>query len=275
MHFQRERKLRLTISEDVPHNRGGGVQPAALSFLISHHPRKVNLAAPKKKACGNSLRLLTSTPTPALHLAKLQNEGVAVASYFAQAHAFTAQWEGGLTDHPNDKGGITKYGVSLAFLSDLAQTQAGRDVLDRMGIRLPVTRETIRALTPDHAASLFKWQFWDRLRCDDLQPRTALIIYDAAVNHGPARSVKLVQQACNIISTRDKLVVDGALGPLTRSALKANNTPTMHAQAIEQRRRFYRNIVDNNPSQAVFLRGWLNRADALEQYLPSLPLEAE
>lgn len=193
-------------------------------------------------------------------------------SYFTQAHKFTAQWEGGLSDHPNDKGGITKYGVSIAFLFNIAQTQAGRDVLDRMGIRLPVTRETIKALTPDQAAALFRWQFWDRLHLDDLHPRTALIVYDAAVNHGPARSVKLAQQACNIVSLRAKLDVDGALGPLTRAALKANNTPTMHAQAIEQRRRFYRNIVDNNPSQAVFLRGWLNRADALEQYLPSLPL---
>lgn len=193
-------------------------------------------------------------------------------SYFEQAHKFTAQWEGGLTDHPNDKGGITKYGVSLAFLSDLAQTQAGRDTLDRMGIRLPVTRETIKALTPDHAASLFRWQFWDRLHCDDLQPRTALIIYDAAVNHGSARAVKLAQQACNLVSPRAKLAVDGALGPLTRAALDANNRAALHTVCIEERRKFYRAIVNNNPSQSVFLRGWLNRADALEQYLPSLPL---
>lgn len=193
-------------------------------------------------------------------------------SYFAQAHAFTSRWEGGLTDHPADRGGITKYGVSLAFLSDLAQTQAGRDTLERMGVRLPVNRECVKMLTREQAASLFRWQFWDRLHCDDLQPRTALVIYDAAVNHGSARAVKLAQQACNIVSLRAKLDVDGALGPLTRAALDANNTPELHTACIEQRRRFYRNIVNNNPSQGVFLRGWLNRADALEQYLPSLPL---
>ena len=98
-------------------------------------------------------------------------------SYFPQAHAFTARWEGGLTDDPADRGGITKYGVSLAFLKGIADDgQDSRDMLDRMGIRLPVTREVIKSLTQGQASSLFKWQFWDRLRCDDLPPRLALLL---------------------------------------------------------------------------------------------------
>ena len=40
---------------------------------------------------------------------------------FDTAHAFTARWEGGLTDHPADPGGLTKYGVSLRWVQDLAQ----------------------------------------------------------------------------------------------------------------------------------------------------------
>ena len=39
---------------------------------------------------------------------------------FDTAHAFTARWEGGLTDHPADPGGLTKYGVSLRWVQDLA-----------------------------------------------------------------------------------------------------------------------------------------------------------
>ena len=35
---------------------------------------------------------------------------------FAKAHAFTARWEGGFTDHPADPGGVTNHGVSLRFL---------------------------------------------------------------------------------------------------------------------------------------------------------------
>lgn len=45
-------------------------------------------------------------------------------SGFEAAHAFTARWEGGLVDHPNDPGGVTNHGVSLRFLQ--AHGLAGR-----------------------------------------------------------------------------------------------------------------------------------------------------
>ena len=44
-----------------------------------------------------------------------------MSNAFESAHAFTAQWEGGLTDHPADPGGLTNYGVSLRWVQDLAQ----------------------------------------------------------------------------------------------------------------------------------------------------------
>ena len=47
---------------------------------------------------------------------------------FDTAHTFTARWEGGLTDHPADPGGLTKYGVSLRWVQDLAQ-QARQECL--------------------------------------------------------------------------------------------------------------------------------------------------
>ena len=40
---------------------------------------------------------------------------------FQLAHAFTARWEGGLSDHPSDPGGITNHGVSLRWVQDLAR----------------------------------------------------------------------------------------------------------------------------------------------------------
>ena len=40
---------------------------------------------------------------------------------FQLAHAFTARWEGGLSDHPPDPGGITNHGVSLRWVQDLAR----------------------------------------------------------------------------------------------------------------------------------------------------------
>ena len=43
-----------------------------------------------------------------------------------------SSWEGGESDDAADSGGFTKFGVSTAFLTDIASTQAGRDVLNSM-----------------------------------------------------------------------------------------------------------------------------------------------
>ena len=137
-----------------------------------------------------------------------------MADNFTIAHKFTAKWEGGESDHPDDGGGLTKYGVSLKFLGGLSGTQSNRDVLERMGIRLPITRQVIYDLTRDQAASLFRWQFWDKLRLSLIPLRPAVVLYDAAVNSGPAQSVKLAQRGYNACVTYGQpLVVDGIMGP--------------------------------------------------------------
>ncbi len=41
---------------------------------------------------------------------------------FHRAHAFTAHWEGGFSDHPADTGGLTAYGASLKFVQGIAAT---------------------------------------------------------------------------------------------------------------------------------------------------------
>ena len=51
-----------------------------------------------------------------------------MTAFFQKAHDFTARWEGGLSDHPADPGGLTKYGVSLRWVQDLAR-QAREDCL--------------------------------------------------------------------------------------------------------------------------------------------------
>ena len=190
---------------------------------------------------------------------------------FSIAHKFTAKWEGGESDHPDDGGGLTKYGVSLKFLGGLSGTQSNRDVLERMGIRLPITRQVIYDLTRDQAASLFRWQFWDKLRLGLIPLRPAVVLYDAAVNSGPAQSVKLAQRGYNrCVAYGQPLVVDGIMGPATRAAMQLADTDKCLSAMLDAREAFFQTIVDNNPSQQVFLRGWINRVDDLRRYVRGL-----
>ena len=63
-----------------------------------------------------------------------------------------------------------------------------------------------------------------------------------------------------------KIEVDGILGPRTRASL-ACDTDALIRAVIQARRDFYEGLARDKPSQAVFLDGWLNRADALEKFL--------
>ena len=171
---------------------------------------------------------------------------------FHRAHAFTAHWEGGFSDHPADTGGLTAYGASIKFVQGIAATQQGRDWLQRIGFRLPVNKASMRSVTPDMAEAF----------------RPACALYDAAVNSGCAQSVKLAQRGYNacVGPYGVKIEVDGILGPRTRASL-ACDTDALIRAVIQARRDFYEGLARDKPSQAVFLEGWLNRADALEKFL--------
>lgn len=195
-----------------------------------------------------------------------------MADNFSIAHKFTLTWEGGESDDAADRGGFTKFGVSLKFLQELAaESQANRDTLDRMGVILPVTRNTIRNLTESLAASLFRWQMWDALKLDLIPLRPAVVLYDAAVNSGPAQSVKLAQRGYNhCVTYGQPLVVDGIMGPATRAAMQMADTDKALTAMLDEREKFFQTIVDNKPSQQVFLKGWINRVDDLRRYVRGL-----
>lgn len=80
---------------------------------------------------------------------------------FLIAHAFTSKWEGGISDHPNDRGGITAYGASIEFVRDIASTSSGRNFLYAIGVPIPVNRDVIRNLNHGQVRAMFKRQFWD------------------------------------------------------------------------------------------------------------------
>lgn len=181
---------------------------------------------------------------------------------FDQADKFREKWEGGLTNNPSDPGGITKYGVSLRWLKSI-----GYDVNNDGDI----DAADIRSLTPDQARELFRSRFWDTLHLDNYPLCTAVALYDAAVNTGPAQAVKFLQRACSFYFGH-VLADDGVAGPHTKAAVLAIATDitsdlVLAARSIKERKQFYANLAARKPSMGVFLKGWLNRCADLEKYL--------
>lgn len=188
---------------------------------------------------------------------------------FDLAYIFTARWEGGLSDHPADRGGVTKFGVSREFLADMQKRE--RHFLRSLGIAGEITGDVIRNLSRDQARRIFRYEFWDSLELDrEIHPKCAVVLFDMAVNHGKAGAVKIAQRGVNKTAPLCPLLkVDGKLGPKTRKGL-ANADFNLPQLILDAREAYFLAIVAKNASQKVFLAGWLNRCDDLRRYVEKI-----
>lgn len=187
-----------------------------------------------------------------------------MSKVFQAAHEFVAKWEGGLSDHPNDRGGVTAYGASLEFVKDIAKNASGQQFLTSLGVRLPVTRKTILALTKAQVMALFRREFWDLPKIGQLPDPLAFALYDCAVNMGAKTAIRLGQQAC--CQAGLNIAVDGIIGPKTIAAMQKKPLVILDYQLALRSLR-YNAIANANKSQQVFLKGWLNRLNDLTRTL--------
>lgn len=155
---------------------------------------------------------------------------------FDKALAFTLKWEGGdkITDDPDDAGGLTKWGISKKSHPEL----------------------DIAGLTYEQAALIYRNDYWLVAGCDTMPFPVNMVHFDARVNHRPASANKMLQRAAGVTD-------DGVLGPQTMSGIMAMDPHLLAFAQITERNQFYHSIVEANPSQAKFLRGWLNRTEDL------------
>lgn len=170
----------------------------------------------------------------------LSREPAAVTGFvtdrFRRALDHLFELEGGFVDDPADGGGKTKYGIS----------QRAYPTLD------------IRRLTRDDAAQLYHRDYWCKLKLDDLLDEPlAAAVFDMGVNAGIGTAAKLLQRAINALGR--PISVDGRIGPATLALANLGQPERLRAAFRRACRHYYEDIVARNPSQRVFLKGWLNR----------------
>lgn len=162
--------------------------------------------------------------------------------------------EGGLTNDPNDAGGMTKYGISLRFLRACGL----RYDFDKNGI---VDESEINNLTLLQARLIYKNEFW----CIEFEKINSQIIvnyiFDMWVNMGKKQAIRIVQRAlwaCGI--SRTVIKDDGILGPQTLTRINQISGTLLNVALRSERAAVYRLIVATHPENNVFLNGWLARA---------------
>lgn len=149
-------------------------------------------------------------------------------------------------DHPHDHGGPTRYGITQASWSAFVGHVA--------------TRDEVRAITPDDATRFYHQTYWLPLQLDalsdaNLEP-VALAIFDQAVHSGAVTAMRLVQRAAGAR-------VDGRMGPVTLSAIAQCGEKRFLLEFTSRILARYARIVAADTTQAVFLEGWVGRANRL------------
>lgn len=165
--------------------------------------------------------------------------------------------EGGFVNDPADPGGATNKGITLATFNRCAQSL--------LGVAPSIT--TLRALTDDQAATIYKALYWDAIRGDQiaLQP-LANIIFDFNVNAG-AQAVRLLQRVLNDLGASPQLAIDGVMGAGTAAAIGKADAYAVYARYKQGRVDYYKALVERRPSLQKFLKGWLARVASF----PDLP----
>ena len=159
--------------------------------------------------------------------------------------------EGGdFVDHPADRGGPTKFGVTQKTLS----IYLGR----------PAKVEDVRGIDRITAGIIFRSMYYQRPKIDRLPGSIQPFMFDASVHHGPSRAITMLQEVISDCRF-GPIAIDGIVGPVTiRLSTVAEDAmgDWLIACLVEQRLMFFRTIVRRNPSQKVFHRGWRNRVVA-------------
>ena len=165
--------------------------------------------------------------------------------------------EGGYVDHPADRGGPTKYGITQATLS----AWLGR----------PATAEDVAAMSEDTARLIYKQNYFLKPGYDAI-PNAALqeLMFDFGVNSGTGTATKALQTSLQQMKLYPG-APDGIIGPQTRQALRGcTNFPELYFRVKCERYELYLRFIGRDPAQAVFATGWANRMEDFNQ-CPSSP----
>lgn len=145
--------------------------------------------------------------------------------------------EGGHVDHPKDPGGATNKGI-IQRTYDSWRDRQGKP------------RQSVRLISDDEVAAIYRRDYWDEVKGDDLPAGVDYCVFDFAVNSGIDRASRYLQAAVGANQ-------DGKIGPATIAAAKAREAHIIIDDICDRRMAFLRGLKH----WPTFGRGWTSRVE--------------
>ena len=158
--------------------------------------------------------------------------------------AAVLKYEGGYSNHPSDPGGATMKGVTQKVYDSWRKKQ-GQPI------------QSVRNITQPEVESIYRNNYWDVVRGDDLPSGLDLAVFDYAVNSGPGRAIRQLQKVLGVQQT-------GVMNAATIAAAKKN--PDAWSALCAERLAFMKRL----DTWSTFGKGWETRVNDVRKKASSL-----
>lgn len=152
----------------------------------------------------------------------------------------------GLTNDPDDKGGLTMNGVTFSTYSAYCNKKGKR-----------ATADGLKNMTYAEWFEILKTMFWDKWKANEINDQSLANILVDWVWASGITGIKRPQRILGV-------TVDGIVGPKTIAAVNSSNPKKLFDLIKQDRLKHFDEIVAKSPSQKKFLNGWRRRVNCIE-----------
>lgn len=156
---------------------------------------------------------------------------------------FILSYEGGYVENKYDGGGATMKGVTLSTF----QSVYGNDK----------DRFDLKRITDDQWLHIFDKYYWNKCKGDSIESQPVANMLVDWYWHSGNIAIKKMQR---LIGCAD----DGIMGPKTLKAINDYDSRKLFDLYKRQRVIYLERIAHINPTQKVFLKGWLRRVEGIQ-----------
>lgn len=156
--------------------------------------------------------------------------------------------EGGFVNNIKDPGGATNRGVT-------------QKVYDGWRAVRGLPKRSVAQVTGDEVDAIYRRQYWDAVRADDLPAGIDFAVFDYGVNSGPMRSAKSLQSSLGVQA-------DGHVGMVTLAKAKEIDAVAVINKICDERLAFMKRIKHPRTKALLwktFGKGWARRVKEVRE----------